>query len=143
MEAGGSAQPLSINFIRYSTLLYHTHELLIFANNPYTYQQLFIHGSLSKQISGSSFTITLPNRIPTCQSIIMTGVPASWDTTEMHELLVVRYQSVAQITRIYNNNGEPTTRVRVDLRQYSEVERILKDQRIYMDSVSYPANLHR
>ncbi|CAF1167063.1 unnamed protein product, partial [Didymodactylos carnosus] len=130
---------LNINFIRYSTLPNHANELLIFANNADTYQQLLTDGSLPKQISGSSFTITLPNRIPTCQSIIMTGVPATWDTTEMHELLAVRYQSVAQTTRIYNNNGESTTRVRVDLRQYSEVERILKDQHIYMNSVSCPA----
>ncbi len=134
---------LNVSSASYSTHPHSRHVLLLFANDTSTYEMLFEKSSWPDTLCGLKFHVSVPNRIPTSYSILINRIPREWDVDSIRPLLIERYSSTAQVVRIFRQDGQPTTRIRVDLRSNEEVQKIIRDSHIYIDSIRYPATPYK
>ena len=129
---------LNVNTALYSTRPLSSHILLVFANDPSTYELLLENSSWPTSICGLTFKVTLPNRTPTSYSVLVNRVPGEWDVDTIKLLITERYASTIRVVRIYRD-GQPINRVRVDFRSNEDVQLIHQCSHIAIGSVRYPA----
>lgn len=129
---------LNVNAASYSTHPLSTHVLLLFANDSPTYETLLDSNSWPPSLCGLSFKVIYPSRTPTSYSVLVNRVPREWTVESIKPLIIQRYLSTTQVTRIFRD-GQPINRIRVDFRSHEDVQKILQCSYIAIDSIRYPA----
>jgi len=69
-------------------------------------------------------------------------ISREWNTDTIESLIVQRYPSTVHITRIFRN-GQSNTRIRIDFHSQDDVQSIIQNGYIYIDSIRYPATLYK
>jgi hypothetical protein len=129
---------LNVSTAFYSKHINMKHLLLLYANDSSTYEMLCQNNSWPNILCNLSFQVTLPRRFPPSYSILINRIPREWDITTIQPLIADRYTSTDRITRIFRD-GQPTTRIRIDFHSQDDVQSILHDGFIYIDSIRYSA----
>ena len=129
---------LHVSSASYSTLPHSRHVLLVYANDSATYEMLLESNSWPPTLGGLQFKVTLPTRTPTSYSVIVNRVPKDWQVDTIKPLIAQRYLSTVQVTRIFRE-GQPINRIRVDFRSNEDVQTIVSNSHIFIDSIRYPA----
>ncbi|CAF0925140.1 unnamed protein product [Rotaria sp. Silwood1] len=133
---------LNISTAFYSKYIQSHNVLLLFANDSSTYEMLFENSSWPNLICNLSFKVTLPRRIPVSYSVIVNRIPREWNVDTIHPLIAERYTSTDRVTRIFRDD-QPTTKVRIDFHSQDDVNLILKNGYIYIDSIRYTATTYK
>ena len=129
---------LNVTTALYSTRPLSSHVLLIFANDPSTYELLLERSSWPTSICGLTFKVTIPSRTPTAYSVLVNRVPREWSADAIKDLIAERYLSTIQAARIFRDD-QPINRIRVDFRSNEDVQRIHQCSHIALGSLRYPA----
>jgi hypothetical protein len=129
---------LNVSSASYSTHPHSRHILLVYANDSATYEMLLESNSWPSTLGGLQFKVTLPTRTPTSYSVIVNRVPRDWHVDTIKPLIAQRYLSTIQVTRIFRE-GQPINRIRVDFRSNEDVQTIVNNSHIFIDSIRYPA----
>ncbi len=72
----------------------------------------------------------------------MNRIPHEWNTDTIESLIVEQYTSTVHITRIFRN-GQSNTRIKIDFHSQDDVQSIIQNGYIYIDSIRYPATLYK
>ncbi|CAF1006023.1 unnamed protein product [Didymodactylos carnosus] len=86
----------------------------------------------------------MPNKTPTCYSIVVLNVPPQWDVYQLENDFKMQHSTVVKVERLFINGGKPISKVRVDFSDSREVTGILKQKKILLDenSTAYPVELY-
>ncbi|CAF3443728.1 unnamed protein product [Rotaria sp. Silwood1] len=99
---------------------------------------LFENSSWANLICNLSFQVTLLRRIPVSYSIIINCILRKWNI----DTIVEHYTSTDHVRRIFHDD-QPTTKIRIDFHSQDDVNWILKNGYIYIDSIRYTATAYK
>jgi hypothetical protein len=133
---------LNVSAATYSKHIESKHVLLLFVNDSTTYELLFKNTSWPDLICNLSFQVILPRRIPPSYSVLVNRIPRDWNTDTIQPLIIERYPSTVHVTRIFRDD-QPTNRIRIDFHSQDDVQSIIQNGYIYIDSIRYPATPYK
>ena len=129
---------LNVSSASYSNHLHSRYVHLVYTNDSATYEMSLQSKSWPHTLGGLQFKATLPTRTSTSHSVIVNCVPRDWHVDTIKPLIEQRYLSTVQVTRIFRE-GQPINQIRVDFRSNQDVQSIVSNSHIFIDSVLYPA----
>ena len=113
---------------------------LLYANSTDQFKRLMDRNAWPPKICDFDFFLNIPWKVPTSFSIVVMGIPAQWDTSELETEIKKQYSTVLKVERVYVKGGIPISKVRIDIASNHELSVILKNKRILLDeeNTSYP-----
>ncbi len=128
---------LNASPVSYSKHTQSKHVLLLHVNDSSTYELLFKNNSWSNLICNLSFQVTLPSRISPSYSALVNRIPYEWNVYTIQPPIAERYVSINHVTRILHD-GQPTTRISIDFHSQDDIQSVIQNGFIYIDSIRYP-----
>ena len=112
-------------------------ELLLFAGNRESFALLFDDEKWPNTIKSTKFDKIRSSHLPPQFSIVVRNVPIDYDMTSFINDMKVEYPDVVNAHRITNKNHQPTTFVRVDIKNIKSIDDLLSTKYIYLNSSRY------
>ncbi|CAF0990688.1 unnamed protein product [Didymodactylos carnosus] len=126
---------INLTYGRYSTYN-NKKSYLLYANSSSQYDSLKDLSKWPQKICDLEYELDMPNKTPTCYSIVVLNAPPQWDVYQLENDFRMQHSTVVKVERLFINGGKPILKVRVDFSDSREVTGILKQKKILLDENS-------
>ncbi|CAF0868310.1 unnamed protein product, partial [Didymodactylos carnosus] len=99
--------------------------LLIFANEPQTFEDLLNAQSWPDKLNNSEILIKQPRQLPSTYSLVIQQFHKNWKEKEVLEELKLQYLSLKNLTRMFTKDETSMNIVRADFSSLREVQDLL------------------
>ncbi|CAF1363313.1 unnamed protein product [Didymodactylos carnosus] len=103
----------------------HNQWLLIFANEPQTFEDLLNEQSWPDKLNNSEILIKQPRQLPSSYSLVIQQFHKNWKEKEVLEELKLQYLSLKNLTRMFTKDETSMNIVRADFSSLKEVQDLL------------------
>ncbi len=107
--------------------------LLIFARDSSTLDDLLEKSQWPNRIEEMEFAIKFPTRLPDSYSLVVQDFQLSWKEIEVMEDLQERHSSLLKLTRLMARNGKPLRAVRADFSSSNYVKHLISLREIELN----------
>ena len=110
-------------------------ELLLFVNIRESFIMLFDDQKWPTTIESLNYEKILPNHLPPQFSIVLRNVPTDINTNELLTNIKNEYNDITNAHRILNKNNQPTSFIRLDIKNVNVLDELLGKKFIYFNNI--------
>jgi hypothetical protein len=123
---------ISLSYGRFSSMG-NKKRFLLYANSNDQFERLLNKSLWPTTICSRNYILDIPSKVPTSYSLIATGIPAQWDLTDFESDVKRQYPSIIKVERMLVRGGIPIAKARIDFSSNEDVQKILKNKRLFLD----------